>query len=78
MKRSSPDVIEATLLAQYGELMTGESLRRALGYRSERTFQRAIKAKTVPVPAVALPGRRGWFARTRDVAAWLRDVARSD
>lgn len=77
MESTTPKAIEAALLAEHGELMTGECLRRAMGYRSERTYQRAIKARTVPVSVVCLPGRRGWFARTRDVAAWLSDVGRS-
>jgi hypothetical protein len=66
--------LEESLLAKNGELMTGEPLRWSLGYRSERTFARAVKGGTVPVPLISLPGRRGWFARTRDVAAWLQSL----
>jgi len=66
--------VEQDLLARYGELMRGEDLRRALGYRSKRTFARAIQAGTVPVPLVGLPNRRGRFARTRDVARWLSNL----
>lgn len=74
--RASPS-IEDALVERNGELMTGEPLRRSMGYRSERSFARAIKEGTVPVPLIALTGRRGWFARTRDVAAWLRSLAPS-
>jgi hypothetical protein len=66
--------IEDSLLAKNGELMTGECLRRSMGYRSERSFARAVKDGTVPVPLISLPGRRGWFARTRDVADWLKNL----
>lgn len=59
------------LLAAHGELITGDDLRRVLGYGSERSFSRAIKEGSVPIPLVRIPGRRGRFARTHDVAKWL-------
>ncbi|HZR02488.1 MAG TPA: hypothetical protein VFA81_04860 [Burkholderiales bacterium] len=63
--------IQDDLLARHGELMTGEPLRRALGFASERSFLRAAKGKNLPVRVFELAGRRGRFARTRDVAQWL-------
>lgn len=63
--------IRDALLRSHGELLTGQTLRRSLGFRSVRSFQRALSEGTLPVPTFALPGRRGTYARTRDVAAWL-------
>jgi hypothetical protein len=59
------------------ELLQGEVLRAALGFRSGEAFRAAIRAKRVPVKLVKLPGRRGWFARAGDVAHWKASVARA-
>ena len=64
-------------LVAHGELMSGDDLRRALGFRSERSFLRAFRAQELPVATFCLPKRRGQFARTRDVAIWLSSLGRS-
>jgi len=66
--------IEQALLEEHGELMTGASLRRLLHMGHERAFRRALTAGRLPVSVFQLPGRKGWFARTRDVAHWLACV----
>lgn len=68
-----PD-IRAELLGRYGELLTGQVLQRCLGFRSLRSFQRALSEGRIPVPTFTLEGRRGTYARTRDVAAWLASL----
>ena len=69
--------LECELLRQHGELMSGESLRRALGIKSARTFFRAVASGQLPVPVFEVPGRRGRYARTRDVARWLDELGAS-
>lgn len=59
------------LITKNGELISGAALWRALGYRSERSFHRAVVSDRLPVRVFSLPGRRGRYARTRDVAHWL-------
>lgn len=71
---SDPTPRLTALLAAHGELMNGRALWHTLGFRSERSFQRAVQNGTLPVPVFALPSRRGRFARTRDIAAWLAGV----
>ena len=63
--------IREALVSRHGELLSGATLQRCLGYRSARAYRRAIAQNALPVVTFALPGRRGYFARTRDVAAWL-------
>lgn len=70
---SEPD-IRTELLARYGELLSGQVLQRCLGFRSLRSFQRALSEERLPVPTFTLEGRRGTYARTRDVAAWLASL----
>lgn len=63
------------LVERYGELIGGADLWRALGLKSERTFQRLAKENRLPVRTFTLEGRRGVMARTRDVAAWLASLS---
>ncbi len=63
------------LLKQFGPLIGGIDLRKALGFRSAATFQRAIREKTLKIPIFDVPGRRGKFALTADVATWLATVS---
>lgn len=72
----SNDVLQA-LLEKHGELMYGAALWQALGFRSERSFQRAIQCSQITVALFTLPGRRGRYAKTRDVATWIAGLGRS-
>lgn len=65
-------IIRAELLAKHGEFVSGKSLRLLLGYQSERTYLRAIKEKRpFPVLLIKFEGRKGYFARVREIAHWL-------
>ncbi len=64
-------VLERELTAQHGPMMTGEGLRIALGYPSKEAFRQAYVRKTTPIPVFTIERRRGKFALTKDVAAWL-------
>lgn len=70
-----PDSIEAQLVAdlerQHGPLLGGAALYRALGLPSAAAFRQAMSRNAVPVRVFAIPHRRGRFALTREVAAWL-------
>lgn len=70
--------IEAQLMKDEGSLLSGEPLRRALGYRSMDALRKAISRGTVPVRVFMLPSRRGRFALARDVALWLAAQSAAD
>lgn len=55
-------------------LMCRESLRKALGFSSAEAFRTAVHSGRLPVPVFKIPGRQGWFARSTDVAAWLKTI----
>lgn len=59
------------LEAQHGPLLSGPPLYRALGLPSAAAFRQAASRGQLPVPIFTIPNRRGRFALTRDVAAWL-------
>lgn len=65
------DEIERALMDRHGPLVAGFDLCRALGYPSAAAFRQAILRDSVPIPVFRIPTRRGRFALTRDVAAWL-------
>ncbi|XLZ68596.1 hypothetical protein ABT364_18880 [Massilia sp. SR12] len=64
-------LLERDLTILHGPMMTGEPLRRALGYPSLAAFRQALARKTLPVPIFDIEKRRGKFALTKDVATWV-------
>lgn len=70
--------LERTVIQKHGFLLTGEDLRRALGYGSLESLRQAIMRGTIPVRVFEVPGRRGKFATARDVARWLARLDSDD
>jgi hypothetical protein len=62
------------MLGRYGVLVGGRDLWLSLGFRSAASFQRAVRQNALPVTVFRVPGRRGKYALTADVAAWLDKV----
>ncbi|WP_298195862.1 hypothetical protein [Novosphingobium sp.] len=74
-----PDFSEDNPLGQqleavYGPLMTGPELWRTLGFRSSVAFRKARSRGQVGIRVFNVPGRRGSYAFTSDVAAWLAEL----
>ncbi|MEL4287457.1 hypothetical protein ACE02Y_20165 [Shewanella xiamenensis] len=63
--------LEASLMAQYGPVVGGGNLHRALGYVSSGAFRQAVYKKTLPIAVFSIENRRGKFALTKDIAFWL-------
>ncbi|OJY95737.1 MAG: hypothetical protein BGP25_13310 [Lysobacterales bacterium 63-13] len=79
--RSSPDELRSALFERFGPMMSGPALRQALGYRTASAFRQAMASPVACLPAFRIPGRRGWYALTQEVAAWLinrAEAARRD
>lgn len=64
-------LLERELTERHGVLMSGSELRRTLGYLTSDAFRQALARRTIPVPVFAIANRRGKFALTKEVAAWL-------
>lgn len=71
MTKPQSHELEAQMLRQYGPVIGGTSLYSALGFKSYAAFYRSMKRGEIGVPVFTLPSRRGWFALTSEVAAWL-------
>lgn len=74
----NPTSLRETLYKQFGPLIGGADLRKALGFRSAASFQRAVRNKSLPVHIFEIPGRRWKFALTTDVAAWITRISDSN
>lgn len=60
-----------TELLQDGSVLHGESLRKALGFRSVAAMTKAIARKKVVLPFFRMPPRRGVFVLSLEVATYL-------
>jgi hypothetical protein len=62
------------LASAYGPIVGGEKLTRLLGYPSNEAFRQALNRGQLPVETFNIPHRRGKFAYTEDIAAWLSSL----
>lgn len=59
------------LIGQYGPFVRLTDVWGMLGYPSLDAARKAAARGTTPMQTVFLPGRRGRFVRTGDLAKWL-------
>jgi len=58
-------------------MVGGPELTKLLGFKTYAAFYRTWRAGDLGVPVFHIPGRRGVFALTQDVAVWMSQLARS-
>ena len=63
--------LREALEAKHGPLLGGRALVTSMGHNTSAGLRQAQKRGQVPVVLFNLPNRRGYFALTSDVAAWL-------
>lgn len=63
--------LREALEAKHGPLLGGRTLVTSLGHNTSASLRQAQKRGQVSVSLFNLPHRRGYFALTNDVAAWL-------
>jgi hypothetical protein len=68
---NTPDFLEQKLLERFGPLISGADLYACLGYKGYAAFYRAKSSGELGVRVFRLPGRKGWFAFSSEVADWL-------
>lgn len=61
------------LSKRYGEVIGGALLSKVLGYPTMAAMKVALGRKTLSIPTFFIPGRRGRFALTSEVATWLAE-----
>lgn len=55
-------------------ILTAAETARVLGYPSTGALAKARQSGRLPIEMFKVPGRRGWFAATSVVRAWLQKV----
>ncbi|MDP3522522.1 MAG: hypothetical protein Q8S02_18070 [Hydrogenophaga sp.] len=73
LPQCSYEEFERRLILALGATVGGSALTKALGYRSQDAFRKALQRKRLPVCTFELVGRRGRFASAVDIANWLWD-----
>lgn len=54
--------------------MSASETARVMGFSSTEALAKARLAGRLPIEMFKLPGRRGWFASTASVRAWLEQT----
>ena len=62
---------QADLVRVLGPVVGGAALVTALGFPSSDACRTARARTRLPIPTFSVAGRRGRFAATADIAAWL-------
>ena len=65
--------LEADLFVAYGPMVSGEFLRKALGFPSLAAMRQAVARGVLPIPIFSIKYRRGKFALVKDIAPWLAE-----
>ena len=57
-------------------ILSAAQTARVMGFPSTEALAKARQDDRLPIPMFQLPGRRGWFASTQVVRAWLETSLR--
>jgi len=68
--------LELTLILQFGPFIPAVRAADLLSYPSLQAFTAARRRGRLPFALCRLDGRKGWFARTKDVTRWIESVDR--
>lgn len=67
----------SVLMDRYGPLMGGADLMKALGYSNSKAFRQARLQNRLGIHVFSIPRRKGPYAHTHDVAAWLSEIGKA-
>lgn len=77
VKPTSDSIRNGPASADRSELVSGQALWTALGYRTAAQFRQAACRSTVPVHVFDIPGRRGKHAFRQELEAWLDELRKA-
>ncbi|MCG9066265.1 hypothetical protein LH425_14815 [Laribacter hongkongensis] len=63
--------LERDLNERYGPMVSGDDLRKVLGFTSMEAMRQALARRQISLPVFTPENRRGKFALSHDVARWL-------
>jgi hypothetical protein len=62
-------------MSRYGPMIGGADLAHVAGFPNAAAMRQAMRRNKVGFPVFQVPGRRGRFAWTADVAQWLWELS---
>lgn len=71
---NKPNSTFSKLFEVHGPIMQNKALFQALGFNSYRVFYEHLKNEQISLKIFKIDSRRGWFARTQDVANWIDNL----
>lgn len=71
LRAKSADDLAAELTLSNGPFVRITNIWSLLGYPSADAARKAVVRRRMPFPVQPLPGKRGHFVRSSDLAAWL-------
>lgn len=74
MINNSSALVEVDSYLPKAPILSAAETARLLGYPSTGALAKARQAGRLPFEMFQVPGRRGWFAATPVVRAWLRSL----
>lgn len=76
MSRANPEQTDREQLyrQQYGDLLSAADVAQILRYPSTAAVLKARERGRLPVAMMKLPGRKGWYATARSIAAFLDNI----
>ncbi|NHQ80300.1 hypothetical protein HA051_01700 [Chromobacterium vaccinii] len=63
--------LERDLNDRYGPMISGDDLRKVLGFTTMEAMRQALVRRQISLPVFTPENRRGKFALSHDVALWL-------
>lgn len=66
--------LELVLTLQYGPFITSAKAADLLSYPSLAALTSARRRGRLPFEMQQLPDRKGWYARTTDIARWIESI----
>jgi hypothetical protein len=64
--------LEALLIREFGVVVTSAQTAHLLGFTNLNALAKARERGALPIQMFRIPHRKGWFAETTAIAAWLR------
>jgi hypothetical protein len=71
MKEGTQPQLNLELYLPRTPVLTGAETARLMGFPTTDALYKARQAGRLPIDMFRLPGRRGWFAATPALKAWL-------
>ena len=73
-KASQPLSSEVSFYLPNSPIISAAEAARVMGFPTREALGKARATGRLEIEMFRLPGRRGWFAATRDVRAWLESA----